>query len=270
MLSDVVWFGKFATSSWAKFYTSASSPNPVTIVTRMPAGESLFIDFGDGPGGKYEVIGTDSNQTTAHTYSSPAAGTKITIVGDGNIILLRYFSIDSDYLTGNHPVVAGMANLQTLFLRNNIIGGAVPSLQGCDGLVNLYCKGNPFTLLTEFSGLPLLREIWYSDGGQVIGTLPSMADLPNLQFAHFENNQISGFAGGFTVEVDRNYSVLLDLTNNLLTSSAVNLILADALAVNFGTGDSLLLGGTGNAAPTGQGLLDEIDLLAAGCTVVTN
>jgi hypothetical protein len=57
----------------------------------------------------------------------------------------------------------------------------------------------------------------------------------------------------------------------MLTAEAVNAILAAFVAANRTTGTRVLnLGGTGNAAPTGQGLIDKQTLIDRGWTVTTN
>jgi len=255
---------------WHTFYTTASSPNPVEIVTRMPVGEKLTFDFSDGPGGIYEIVGTGVAETASHTYGTPVAGTPIRIYDDNNINLLEFFSIDGEQLSGGHPPISGITELYALWIRTNQLSGPIPDIKGCNSLVNLFGKVNNFTSLpTDWSGNQSLKEIWYGETGAG-GTIPPFTDLPGLKIINLYDNQLTGFAGGFTPEVDRTQPVTLNLTDNLLTDTAVNLILADAKAVNFKTGDSILLGGTGNAAPTGQGITDKADLITAGCLVTTN
>jgi hypothetical protein len=59
--------------------------------------------------------------------------------------------------------------------------------------------------------------------------------------------------------------------NNSLTAAAVNDILRAFVAAEKTTGTRILnLGGAGNAAPTGQGLIDKATLQSRGWTVTTN
>jgi hypothetical protein len=81
------------------------------------------------------------------------------------------------------------------------------------------------------------------------------------------NNQLTGFAGGSVSNTISNFQA----QNNQLTSTSVNAILAAFVAANRTSGQRILnLGGTGNAAPTGQGVTDRATLVARGWTVTTN
>lgn len=57
---------------------------------------------------------------------------------------------------------------------------------------------------------------------------------------------------------------------NALPDTSVNYILARAVANVGFVGGSLNVGGIGNAAPTGQGLVDKATLITRGVTVTTN
>ena len=65
----------------------------------------------------------------------------------------------------------------------------------------------------------------------------------------------------------------LSLQNNLLTSTAVNAVLAALVAAGRTSASGTCVvnvGGTGNAAPTGQGITDKATLISRGWTVTTN
>jgi hypothetical protein len=80
------------------------------------------------------------------------------------------------------------------------------------------------------------------------------------------SNQLTGFGGAVPASLGN-----FQAQNNQLTSTAVNAILAAFVAANKTTGTKILnLGGTGNGAPTGQGITDKATLISRGWTVTTN
>jgi hypothetical protein len=82
-----------------------------------------------------------------------------------------------------------------------------------------------------------------------------------------QTNQLTGFAGGSVANTLGNFQA----QTNQLNSTAVNAILAAFVAANKTTGTRILnLGGTGNSAPTGQGITDKATLISRGWTVTTN
>ncbi len=257
------------TGPWATFYTTASTPNPVQFITRMPSGESLFFDWGDGSAIE-EVVGNGANQTTQHTYGTPTVGTEITISDDGgNRFLMQYFSIYAQWLSGDHPSFVDFSDITTVFLRDNDVTGTA-DFTGCSSLQHIYHRNCKITELTGIAGLSNLDDIYADLAGTLAGDIPSVTGCPDLTLASLYSQQLTGFAGGFTPASQRSGGFRLRANNNLLPSAEVNLILADARTADFGTGDQLDLDGNGNEAPTGQGLTDKQWLIDNGCTVNTN
>jgi hypothetical protein len=128
--------------------------------------------------------------------------------------------------------------------NNNQLTGSIPSLNGLFFLQNFVCYSN-----------------------QLKGSIPNLTGLGNLRSLYCYSNQLTGFAGGSIPNTLGDFRA----ENNLLTSSAVNAILAAFVAANKTTGTRILnLGGTGNAAPTGQGITDKATLISRGWTVTTN
>lgn len=254
---------------WATFYTTASSPNPVQITTRMPTGEKLYIDPGDGSG-VIEVIGTSVNQVTDLLYDPPVVGTEITITDDGgNRFLMAYFGINQQHLSGDHPPIAGFSDLTTIYLRENEITSVIPPYTGCTSLVNIFNRLTPFTGQPPvIAGLSSLTSVYW-DRCSFSGNIPSLTGIPNLGVCYFYGNNLTGFSGGFTPLADRTNSINFQVQNNILPAAEINKILADARTAEFGTGDSLRMDGT-NEAPTGQGLIDKTWLQDNGCTVTTS
>lgn len=92
--------------------------------------------------------------------------------------------------------------------------------------------------------------------------------LVNLVSPLFYSNQFSGFTGSVSAALAN-----LLLKNNLLTSTAVNAVLSALVAAGRTSASGTCVvdvGGTGNAAPTGQGITDKATLISRGWTVTTN
>jgi hypothetical protein len=249
---------------WTNFKTTVATPNPVSVTTNMPAGQSLFIDWGDGTAD--EVIGTGSNVLSQHTYDPFIVGTSIRIKYDRNIKNIVYFQIGSHYLEGEHPRVDGFKSLETIVLKTNYLSGLIHGFSGCSSLLNVFSFGNQFTAISEdaFEGLTNLREIWLN-GGQLSGDIPSLSGLDSLNVANFYSNNLTGFAGGMVAS-----GVSFNVSNNLLTQAAVDLILSDAVVAGMGSGDTIRVDGTGNSAPSAQGYADRDTLVANGASVYVN
>lgn len=262
MMMHPTMFHAFAgDNNWAEFYTTASTPNPVVITTEMPVGEIINFNFGDGA--LVEVVGTASKISTSHIYTVPAEGTKISL-RSRNIKNLIYFSIDGERLSGLCPDFSGMAALERIWLRNNFIGGRLRIL-GCVSLQELWSLGNPLEYEPPpLTGLISLEEIWLNGGGELIGDIPSLSGLSNLNIARFDDNKITGFAGGMVNGIE------FDASDNQIVQAKIDLILADSRIANVGAGDSILLDGGTNSTPGAQGLLDIDWLRTNGATVTHN
>ena len=118
-----------------------------------------------------------------------------------------------------------------------------------------------FPNLTTFNGIPMIYD------NPVLTTV----DMPLLthvaQDFNIFNNPLLSNLNIPNLIFQSNYNV--QLNNNAFNETTVNFILAKAVSsgvTNFG----LDLSGVGNAAPTGQGLIDKAALIAGGNTVVTN
>jgi hypothetical protein len=99
-----------------------------------------------------------------------------------------------------------------------------------------------------------------------------LSGLTNLQLFNCANQagatKLTGFDGGSVSVTLENFQA----QNNELTSTAVNAILSAFVAAgrtSANGGCILNLGGTANAAPTGQGLTDKSTLISRGWTVTT-
>ena len=101
------------------------------------------------------------------------------------------------------------------------------------------------------------------------GRLPQSAfnKLKKLTQFYCSSNQLTGWDGGTVSATLGNFQA----QDNQLPADTINALLAAFVAAGRNSGTcGLNLGGTGNAAPTGQGLIDKATLISRGWTVTTN
>jgi Leucine-rich repeat (LRR) protein len=222
------------------------------------------------------------------------------ISGYENNANLRDIRFNQNLVTGSIPSLSALIQLQRFRCPNNQLTGSIPSLSANTGLLDFYCQTNQLTgtipslsVNTELQifhcatqqGLikltgPIpnldnntqLRD-FYCFTNQLTGPIPSLSANTFLRDFRCQSNQLTGFAGGSVANTLERF----EAHNNQLTSAAVNAILAAFVAANKTAGTRILnLGGTGNAAPTGQGLVDKQTLLdrgwrtGTGSTAITN
>jgi len=184
---------------------------------------------------------------------------------------LTFFICYGNNLTGSIPSLSFNTPLKIFLCDNNALTGQIPSLSSNTALTQFQCNSNQIvgsipslsanTQLTNFS----------CQFNQLTGSIPSLSANNNLQI-FFCYNQLGGtkltsFDGGSVSNTLGNFRA----QDNQLTSAAVNAILAAFVAANKTTGTRTLnLGGTGNSAPTGQGITDKATLISRGWTVTTN
>lgn len=152
-----------------------------------------------------------------------------------------------------------------------ICGISSPALSGTVNIApysNLTFFSNTNNNITGFTGsqnLSGLLEI-YLNNNSLSGNIPTLTNNNVLSRFEAYNNKYTNFSGNVSNTLDT-----FRADSNLLTTTAVNNILAAFVSANRTTGNRVLnLGGSGNAAPTGQGLIDKSSLLGVGWTVTTN
>ena len=165
--------------------------------------------------------------------------------GNNNLTVVQFFD---NKVTGSIPSLSGLTNLQTFYCYTNQLTGPIPSLSGLTNLRNFSCSNQ-------------------TGSTKLTGPIPSLSGLTNLQTFYCHLNQLTGFDGGSVSNTLGDFQA----QSNQLTSTAVNDILAAFVTANRTTGSRILnLGGSGNAAPTGQGITDKATLISRGWTVTTN
>jgi hypothetical protein len=165
--------------------------------------------------------------------------------------LLTIFNVSSNAFSGTLPSFATCTLLTIFSVSSNAFSGTLPSFATCTLLTSFNVSSNAFS-----------------------GTLPSFATctlLTGFSVGGVTGNQFSGVtAGSFATQKSLNTA---NFAINALPAAAVNQILADfvvSLGISGRVVCTVTLSGGTNAAPTGQGILDEATLIAAGWTVTTN
>jgi hypothetical protein len=181
-----------------------------------------------------QYIYLDNNQLTGTIPSFSA-----------NTALIRLI-LNVNQLTGGFPEIPASGVLTTINLNTNQLSGTIPSLSASTGLTTLDLSANQFT-----------------------GSIPSFASNTALQLLYVNQNQFTGFSGGFGLNVaNNNY---YHFGSNLLTQGAVDAVLAAYKTIStLGSGDTLLINGSGNPTPSATGLTDKGIIQATGATCTTN
>ena len=183
--------------------------------------------------------------------------TTLTFVGNNGATVTKDLSLNSDssFNLASDGLTAPIAVVWPEVLRNST------------ALTIINCNGNQFTgTWPGTAGNPALNQLSCSFN-QFTGTLQVTAGNTALAYLYCSDNKFTGYTSA-VLPATLGYITLI---NNLLSASAVNTLLADVVAAGRTTGTrTLSVGGTGNAAPTGQGLTDKATLIARGWTVYTN
>jgi hypothetical protein len=180
---------------------------------------------------------------------------------------LLNFNYARNRVTGSIPDLSLNIKLTGFFCFFNLLTGSIPSLSANVLLEAFYCDRNQLTgaIPNLSNNIKLIDFRCYTN--QLTGNIPNLDSNTALAVFYCQTNNLTGFAGG-TVPITLGD---FQAQNNQLTTTAVNAILSAFVAANKTTGTRILnLGGTGNAAPTEQGLIDKATLQSRGWTVTTN
>ncbi len=180
---------------------------------------------------------------------------------NSNLSVVQFFN---NKITDSIPNLDLMTNLQDFRCDRNQLTGSIPSLSELTNLQIFQCDRNQLTgTIPNLSELNNLQD-FSCHTNQLTGSIPSLSGNPVLRSFWCHTNQLTGFDGGSISNTLGDFRA----QSNQLTSAAVNAILAAFVAANRTVGTRILnLGGTGNAAPTGQGIIDVAFLDNEGWTV---
>jgi hypothetical protein len=216
--------------------------------------ELLFIQF-NLLSGNFPILPTGANSKLIAIHFGSRGGSSSSYTNSTAPLLTDHpncvgFVYSGNNVTGNIQPIP--PRISTFWCDRNFHTGSIPSLAG--DLFDLWqfnCQNQRGT--TKLSG-----------------NIPNLANATKLSLFWCDGNQLTGFATGGSVPSSLGN---FQANNNLLTSAAVNAILAAFVAAGrtSTSGTCILnLGGTGNAAPTGQGLTNKTTLISRGWTVTTN
>ena len=179
--------------------------------------------------------------------------------------LLQQFYCDHNQLTGSIPSLSANTALQYFVASNNQLTGSIPSLSANTALISFYCYTNQLTGSIPSLSANTALQYFFGYTNQLTGSIPSLSANTALKQFICNGNQFTGYAGGGV----SNTVSYFDVSTNQLPAASINAILADFVAAGR-AGGTLTLGGAGNAAPTGQGILDKATLTGRGWGVSTN
>lgn len=227
------------------------SPNlNLTVVESGGAGLTWYI--GDGQ--------TASGTTCVKTITPP----QYVILRATDRTKITRLDFDTSSLYGQ-LISSGLTGLADLFTHTNKFTGGV-DLTKFPAAVNIRIFSNSQRGTLDFSACPSAADIRvYSN---LFTGVINIGSNTVLTYGHFADNLFDGFSGGVSNTLGSFYA-----QNNLLPASAINAILAAFVAAGRTSGDGTCLiniSGTGNAAPTGQGITDKATLVSRGWTVTTN
>jgi hypothetical protein len=184
-----------------------------------------------------------------------------------NTYLVNFYC-DENNLSGSIPDLSANIHLKMFLCGSNSLSGSIPSLTANTILEDFQCFINNLSgSIPDLSSNTALLD-FDCHTNSITGVIPSLTANTVLQDFDCHGNGLTDY----TASTISSAQVYFDASSNVLPASAVNQILADFMAsvtLTPRTGE-LKLGGTGNAAPTGQGLIDKASLITAGWTVSTN
>jgi len=209
---------------------------------------------------------------------------------DSTVSLVNVSYNSSGITSGPLPSFSACKNLRNIYFNNNRFSGSVPNFAANPNITNVDLSSNQFIgNVPAYKNLPLLREVNLFNN-QILGFPAKFTNLPALEFFRANNNQISGqipdfsdcprlfnlilFNNQFTSYVPGSFTLLyrirlIDLSNNLLTQQAINLIIDDLLE-NYNTikRGGVVVNLRGNTLPSATALEKITFLNSKGWSIV--
>jgi hypothetical protein len=167
----------------------------------------------------------------------------------------------SNQFSGTLDLSTNTALVSPAFSTNQFSGTL--NLSTNTALLNPNFSVNQFSGTLNLSANTALVSPSFNNN-QFSGTL-DLSTNTALVSPNFSSNKFTDFTGTVSNTISS-----FQIQNNLLPASAVNAILAAFVAAGRTGANTLSIGGTGNAAPTGQGITDKATLQSRGWTVTTN
>ena len=144
---------------------------------------------------------------------------------------LRYLNLYNNAFNSGTPILTSALNINYVNLSYNKLTGVIPAYRNLSNLVQLYLNNNKYTALSEFENLPNLRYFYCHNqrtgvpGSGISGEIPDFTGCPRMYYLIMYNNAFTGYkSGSFESLPQLKY---LDLSNNNLSSTALEKIIAD-------------------------------------------
>jgi hypothetical protein len=223
--------------------------------------------------GAFPDLSANTALTTVNINNSSLTGSNLNLSALTNLATL---SIHSNLLSGAFPILPTGANSKIVFMnvgqnKTTRFTGTPPLLTDHPRCTSLAYSNNDVTgPIQDLSVRPTLTNFWCT-GCLHTGNIPNLSSNTALTVFRVTGQRgttkLTGFAGGTVSATLGEFWA----DSNQLTAAAVNALLAAFVAAGRSAGTRVLnLGGTGNAAPTGQGITDKATLQSRGWTVTTN
>jgi Leucine-rich repeat (LRR) protein len=222
----------------------------------------LFYCYGNQLTGSIPALTANTALQQFYCYGNQLTGSIPALTAN---TALQQFQCSNNQLTGSIPALTANTALQQFYCNNNQLTGSIPALTANTALLQFYCYGNQLTGSIPALTANTALQLFYCYNNQLTGSIPALTANTALQVFQCYGNQLTGYAGGGVSNTLSTFSA----STNQLPAAAINAILADFVAAGR-AGGALTLNGTGNAAPTGQGLTDKATLAGLGWTVTTN
>lgn len=290
-----------------EFATPGSKTVTVQLVTQP--GDTYIIDWGDGFVIEYVGKGKHGDNNKRHTYlnvgrwhiriymNNPYSVNTIDMYGNlltgqipnlGAYANLQYVDLANNQLTGQIPDLSTYTNLRYVEVQQNRLTGSIPDLSALINLDGFTCGNNQLTGSFPDFNSGILD--FSCESNQLTGQIPDLSVYNSLGYVEANNNEFTGSIPNLPIDMqaiylhdnkltgyDSNLASVVDiqelnLSNNLLTESAVDQVIADIHGnlndrIDWGI---LYLGGTGNSAPSAEGVSKAQDIRNYGWDINHN
>lgn len=179
---------------------------------------------------------------------------------------LTYLILNSNKFEGNVYNFSANPSIYYVDLSSNSLSGNIPPYKNLSNLRYLYLHNNKFESIFSFINLQNL-EYFYAYNNLLSGTIPSFAECPRLYYLQIFNNKFENYEKG---SFSKLYRIrFIDVSNNLLTQQAVNVIIDDLL-INYNSVPrrGVVVNLRGNSTP-GETGLEKIDILRSKGWTIT-
>ena len=144
---------------------------------------------------------------------------------------LRYLNLYNNAFNSGTPGLTATENINYVNLSYNQLTGVIPPYRNLSNLVQLYLNNNKYTVLSEFENLPNLRYFYCHNqrtgvpGSGISGQIPDFTGCPRMYYLIMYNNAFTDYKAGSFISLPQ--LKYLDLSNNNLSSTALEKIIAD-------------------------------------------